>query len=152
MFDGVLRTICDQKDIACIVLTRHREQIDAIGALGLPNCMVPASAIDSRSLMYAADVMIGAGGTMTREAALMGIPTWTMFVGATPAVDTWLERAGKLRRLVAPEQLSRLAPRPAPPRSLSEMRARSEAIQQAFFDATLAASTRARLAEGAGRA
>jgi uncharacterized protein len=141
LFEGVLRTICDQKDIACVVLTRHREQIEAIGALGLPNCIVPIAAIDSRSLMYAADVMIGAGGTMTREAALMGIPTWTMFAGTVPAVDAWLERAGKLRRLVAPEQLSRLGPRPAPPRSLSEMRARSEAIEQAFFDATLAAGT-----------
>ena len=33
-------------------------------------------AVDSRSLLCAADLFIGAGGTMTREAALMGMPTF----------------------------------------------------------------------------
>jgi predicted glycosyltransferase len=72
--------------------------------------------------VYAADVMIGAGGTMTREAALMGIPTWTLFAGKTPAVDAWLEREGMLSRLTQAEQLAPLTPRPASPRTPVQLR------------------------------
>ena len=100
-----------------MVLTRHAEQIAAIEALGLPNCVVPRAAIDSRSLVYAADLMIGAGGTMTREAAVMGIPTWTLFAGKTPAVDEWLERHGMLSRLTARRATGRTSRRGDPARA-----------------------------------
>ena len=122
LFEETLRTLCRQPGVVCIVLTRHPEQIAAIDGLGLGNCIVPRTAIDSRSLMYAADVMIGAGGTMTREATLMGIPTWTMFAGKTPAVDRWLERRGMLRRLTRAEQIAALTPRPTRPRTPEELR------------------------------
>ena len=101
LFEAALGTVCSQPGVLCVVLARHPEQIAAIEALGLPNCVLPRAAIDSRSLVYAADLMIGAGGTMTREAAVMGIPTWTLFAGKTPAVDEWLERRGMLSRLTA---------------------------------------------------
>ena len=45
------------------------------------------------------DLMVGAGGTMTREGALMGVPTVSMFAGRRPAVDRWLEERGALRRV-----------------------------------------------------
>jgi predicted glycosyltransferase len=123
LFEAALQTICAQPGVVCVVLTRHAEQVAAVERLGLGNCIVARHALDSRSLVYAADVMIGAGGTMTREAALMGIPTWTLFAGKTPAVDLWLERRGMMSRLVRAEQLSHLAPResaPCPPETLRE--------------------------------
>jgi predicted glycosyltransferase len=138
MFESTLSTICLQDDLVCVVLTRHPEQTAAIEALGFPNCIVPRRAIDSRSLIYAADAMIGAGGTMTREAAVMGIPTWTMFAGTTPAVDTWLERQGMLKRLVSAEQLAKLTPRHGQPRSPADLRRRGEAIEGVFVEVTLA--------------
>ena len=55
--------------------------------------------------------------TMTREAALMGIPTFTLFAGKMPAVDTWLENQGMLARLTEPTQLAGLAPRASQPRT-----------------------------------
>jgi uncharacterized protein len=122
LFEATLTTLCRQPGVVCVVLTRHPEQIAAIDGLDLGNCIVPRVAIDSRSLMYAADVMIGAGGTMTREATLMGIPTWTMFAGKTPAVDRWLERRGMLRRLTRAEQIADLTPRRTSPRTPDELR------------------------------
>ena len=59
---------------------------------------------------------------MTREATLMGIPTWTVFAGKTPAVDRWLERRGMLRRLTRAEQVADLAPRRTRPRTPEELR------------------------------
>jgi predicted glycosyltransferase len=139
LFEPALRTVCSQEGVVCVALTRHPEQIAAIERLALRNCVVPNAVVDSRSLVYAADVMIAAGGTMTREAAIMGIPTWTMFAGKTPAVDVWLERGGALGRLVAPEQLADLTPRGADPRSPEQLSARGRAIEDVFVRETLAA-------------
>ncbi len=138
LFVEALRTLGLQDDLVCVVLPRHPEQVAAIQQLGLGNCIIPGAAIDSRSLMYAADAMIGAGGTMTREAALMGIPTWTLFAGRPPAVDGWLERQGMLARLTRADQLSALAPRPDPPRSPATLRARAQEIGSLFVKTTLA--------------
>jgi uncharacterized protein len=140
LFEAALRTVCARDGVLCVVLTRDAEQIAAIEDLGLPRCVVPRAAIDSRSLVYAADVMIGAGGTMTREAAVMGIPTWTLFAGKPPAVDAWLERHGKLRRLTAADQLAQLTPRRERPRTPEEMQERGRAIEDVFVRETLAAA------------
>jgi hypothetical protein len=139
LFEPALRTICSQEGVVCVVLTRHPEQIAALQRLGLRNCIIPNTAIDSRSLVYAADVMIAAGGTMTREAAIMGIPTWTLFAGKTPAVDVSLEREGVLRRLTRPDQLGHVAPRPAGPRTPAQLRARGRALEEVLVRETLAA-------------
>ena len=139
LFETALRTVCSQEGVVCVVLTRHAEQIAAIEDLGLPNCIVPRTAIDSRSLIYAADVMIGAGGTMTREAAVMGIPTWTLFAGKTPAVDAWLERREMIRRLTRPDQLAHLTPRLSSPRTPGELHARGRLLEGVVVRETLAA-------------
>lgn len=143
VFMDALRTICGQKEVLCVALTRHPEQTALIERLGLENCIVPSSAIDARSLIFAADLMVGAGGTMTREAALMGIPTWTAFAGATPAVDRWLEDQGLLRRLSDPAELGRLEPRRNAPRTPAELRAKAVGIERVVIDAICAAAGKA---------
>jgi predicted glycosyltransferase len=89
----VLRDPC----VRVVVLPRHEGQRRELADLSLSRCFVPDHAIDSRSLMLQADLMIGAGGTMTREAALLGVPTASLFAGRRPAVDTWLEEHGFMR-------------------------------------------------------
>ncbi len=150
MFEAALRAICAGHDVGCVVLARHPEQVKGVKAMALPNCIVPEKAVDSRSLMYVADAMIGAGGTMTREAALMGVPTWTMFAGTPPAVDRWLERQGRLCRLTDPDPLSGLGPRPVEPVKPSVLRERSAAIEQAFVTATLSATPPSQRANSQG--
>lgn len=128
MFIEALRTLGTNSAVRLIVLARHAEQRSALESLGLPNLVVPKAALDARSLMYAADVVIGAGGTMTREAALLGLPTWTVFGGRVPAVDRWLERRGLLRRLNDPSQLRDVTPRPHAPRPPEQLRRRADEL------------------------
>lgn len=139
LFAEALRVVCSQDDVVCVVLVRHSEQHAEIAALELPNCVTPLTVVDSRSLIYAADAMVGAGGTMTREAVLMGIPTWTVFAGQTPAVDAWLEDQGRLARLSDAQQLTRLKPRSSSPHSPAGLRERGRAIERVFVDAIVAA-------------
>ena len=61
--------------------------------------------MDGPSLVYLADLVVSAGGTMNREAALLGTPTWTTFAGAMGAVDRSLIESGQMRLLERPDQL-----------------------------------------------
>jgi uncharacterized protein len=138
LFIETLRRLNRQDRVNCVVLTRRPAQREALRALALPRLMLPERAVDSRSLMYAADLVVGAGGTMTREAAILGVPTISVFAGPVPAVDRWLERRGMLRRLERPEQLVAVKPRPGPPTALRFLRQRSEELVEEFVDAVLA--------------
>jgi predicted glycosyltransferase len=66
---------------------------------------VPRRAIDGRSLVAFADVLVSAGGSMNREAAALGTPVWTMFEGRMGAVDERLVAEGRLRVLRDPEDV-----------------------------------------------
>jgi len=129
----VLDRIGADASIRAVVLARHPEQRDALAALRLPNLVVPEGAVDSRSLMYAADLVVGAGGTMTRESALLGVPTVSIFAGRPAAVDAWLEARGLLTIARPGDELAFEA-RPREPVPLDELRRRGAAAVGCFAD------------------
>lgn len=88
-----------------VVITRTGEQADAIEGLDLPRLVVPRRTVDARSLIALGDVVVSAGGTMNREAAVLGTPVWSVFEGRMGAVDELLMREGRLRTLAGPEDL-----------------------------------------------
>jgi len=91
---------------ATVVLARTDEQRAAVRALGIPHVAVPDRAVDGRSLVALADVLVSAGGTMNREAAVLGTPVWSIFEGRLGAVDEQLAREGRLRFLHDPAELT----------------------------------------------
>ena len=88
-----------------VVLTRTPEQRRAVASLGLERLVAPERAQDGRSLVALADTLVSAGGTMNREAAVLGTPVWSIFEGPLGGVDELLMREGRLRMLRAPEEL-----------------------------------------------
>ena len=134
-----LRAVC-RDGVRCVILPRHTEQRDQLAALDLPGAVIPEHAVDSRSLMYMADLVIGAGGTMTREAALIGVPTASVYAGGVPAVEQTLEGDGRLRRVQSPAELAPVGRRASPPRSLADLRAASERQIGVWVDAVVSAS------------
>jgi predicted glycosyltransferase len=76
---------------------------------------------------------------MTREAALLGIPTVSVFAGRRPRVDEWLEERGLLARLSAADQLARVERRPNEPRPVNDLRERGQTLVDAFVDAVASA-------------
>lgn len=116
----------------CVVLARRADQRQQFAGLELPNLLLPQHAIDSRSLMCMADLVIGAGGTMTREAALLGVPTLSVFTGRTGAVDRWLEQRGALRRLHSIDELPPVERAPRARCECVERRARGERLVRDF--------------------
>src|SRR5205085_1753811 len=58
------------------------------------NLHIPDHALDGPQLL-AADAVFSAGGTMAREAAVLGTPAYSLFAGERPAVDELLVREGR---------------------------------------------------------
>jgi predicted glycosyltransferase len=94
----VLRGLAGRHNVSCVVVARNRAQQRRILALGLQDVLVPDGPLDGVGLMAAADFVVGAGGTMLREAAALGTPAYTLSSSAGP-VEASLLAAGRLTRL-----------------------------------------------------
>ena len=101
----LLRHVVEAEGAQAVVLARTPEQREDIRALGLERVIVPDRAVDGRSLVAFADALVSAGGTMNREAAVLGTPVWSIFEGKMGAVDELLAREGRLRFLKDPQEV-----------------------------------------------
>jgi uncharacterized protein len=79
-----------------------------------PSVQVLRTAVDGPSLLWYSDVVIGAGGTMTREAAVLGTPAYNVFGGQPSAVDNHLVERGRMARVSSEADFESVALRKKP--------------------------------------
>lgn len=103
LLDRVLRRLADE-EVQTVVLARTDEQRRAVRAVS-ERFVVPGRAVDGSSLVALADVLVSAGGTMNREAAVLGTPVWSIFEGRLGGVDERLVAEGRLRLLSDPAEI-----------------------------------------------
>jgi uncharacterized protein len=111
LFRALVERLRDDRDVQVIVLPRTRKQgEDLKRAYGMKSAPfhVPDKAVDALSLMAHSDAVLSGGGTMAREAAILGTPAYSIFAGRSGAVDTALEREGKLVILRKIEEVKNL--------------------------------------------
>jgi predicted glycosyltransferase len=108
----LLRRLSAHEETQTVVLARTDEQRRAIGDLALERVIVPERAVDGRSLVAFADLLVSAGGTMNREAAVLATPVWSIFEGRLGAIDELLAGQGRLRFLRDPQEIE-IAKKPA---------------------------------------
>ena len=65
--------------------------------------------VDTFSLMKASDLVIGAGGTMNREAAVLGTPVISCYPGKLLAVDGYYIEKGLMKRSTKVEEIVEMA-------------------------------------------
>jgi predicted glycosyltransferase len=99
----VLRRLLDE-EAQVVVLARTDDQRSALRELD-GSLSVPEHAVDGRSLAALADLVVSAGGTMIREAAVLGTPVWSIFEGRLGAVDELLIAEGRVHFLRDPGEL-----------------------------------------------
>ena len=109
VFADLLRRLGSDGGVQAVVLPRTAEQSRQIRALALPSLVVPDQAVDARSLIALADLVVSAGGTMNREAVALDVPAYTTFAGRVGAVDEMLVRQGRLRLLRSADELELVA-------------------------------------------
>jgi predicted glycosyltransferase len=105
LFEDVLTRLGADPGVQAVVLCRTDAQRESIAARSLASLVLPDRAIDAQSLIAASDLVVSAGGTMNREAVALGVPVYTTFAGQLGAVDEGLIAAGRLRQLVAVDQI-----------------------------------------------
>lgn len=95
---SVLTPIVDslKDDADILILPRFKTQGEIFK--DLENVHVLKTPVDTFSLMKKADLVIGAGGTMNREAALLGTPVISCYPGKQLSVDTYYINKGLMKR------------------------------------------------------
>lgn len=111
-FAEILRRTLADPGVRAVLLPRTADQVAEYARLD--GAVIPRRAVDGSSLLACADLTVGAGGTMNRESALLGTPTYTVFAGRLAAVDAALIRSGRLHDLRADGTFPVLEKRRAP--------------------------------------
>ncbi|MBW9223037.1 DUF354 domain-containing protein [Methanothermococcus sp. SCGC AD-155-E23] len=88
-------------DCNIVVFPRSKKQRRMYSLLGVT---IP-EVVDTISLLYYADAMVGAGGTMNREAAVIGVPTVSCYPGCILGVDNYLIERGRMVHLVSVKEI-----------------------------------------------
>jgi len=101
IIDGLIKKLKEPTQI--VFLPRYQEQIEIVKEFH-GGVIVPEKVIDGSSLLYFSSVFIGAGGTMTAESALMGIPTITCYPGEPTFVERYLIRKKLSYREIDPRK------------------------------------------------
>ena len=94
LFDDLINYLAHKEGIYILFLPRISSQIDNIHHL--PNFHVAQKIYNGPDLLYCADAVISGGGTMNREAAVLGTPTYTIFKGEIGEVDRYLIQRNRM--------------------------------------------------------
>ena len=96
LFDEALNYVSHHENIFIILLPRNAQQRQKYEALKLPNVLIPSRVLDGPNLVYFSDLIVGAGGTMNREAVVLGSPVYSLFMGMLGSIDKKLIELGKM--------------------------------------------------------
>lgn len=111
LYRGVLDRLARTEATVVVLIPRSLRQgpeaRERFEAAGRPDSLViPERAVDAQSLVGLSDLVVGAGGTINREAVALGTPVYTIFSGRMGAVDERLIAAGRLVQLRDPAELA----------------------------------------------
>ncbi len=99
--------IAASRNVRAVWLRRNPDD-DVPESARCERILVPEAPMDGLSLLAAADLAVSGGGTMNREAALLGTPAYSIFTGPVGALDQELIRGGRLVAVREPESVSRI--------------------------------------------
>jgi predicted glycosyltransferase len=92
-----------------VLLPRTAQQAASLAAEGFEGLLWKDKPLDGRQLISGADAVISAGGSMNREAAVLGTPAYSIYAGKLAAIDRALVAEGKLVLLRSSADIAALA-------------------------------------------
>ncbi len=123
LFERVVRQLLQRQEIKVVLLPRRPEDLAPYAEIDAYK-VIPGAPVDTRSLLSYSAGLIGAGGTMNREAALLGTPVFSLYAGKPAALDRRLIYEGRLHLLSdGDEPVARLLGlmRGAPPQTAASL-------------------------------
>ncbi len=107
LFDQLLTHLAEGNDERYLLfLPRLSNQGDTVSHLA--NIHIATKTYDGPNLIYHADLVISGGGTMNREAAVLGTPVYTVFKGQMGAVDRYLMDKGLMKQIETAEDIKQV--------------------------------------------
>ena len=85
-----------------VLIPRDKEQLMMYKEIKNPKLFIPDKVIDAHNLIYNSKLMIGGGGTMNREAVVLGIPVISTYQGDLLRIDRWLVDEGYMAHRITP--------------------------------------------------
>ena len=111
LFDRLLERLLTMSQAKVVLLPRNEGQRIRYTERRDASLIVPPQALDGANLIAQSDLVVSAGGTMNREAAALGIPAASIYLGEWAAIDEELVKDGRLQKVSTPEDLERLVVR-----------------------------------------
>lgn len=99
LFDEALNHLLANENVRVVLLPRNTTQRDGYSSSERANLIIPAEPLSGPDLIAASDLVISAGGTINREAAALGVPVASVYVGKWAAVDELLVKEKRLKRI-----------------------------------------------------
>jgi uncharacterized protein len=101
LFTETLRFLADKAHIRVVALPRNAKQNrrlrkDWAALIAAGRMLIPQAPLNGLNLIWFSDLVISGGGTMSREAAALGVPVYSIFRGTIGAVDKYLAQKGRL--------------------------------------------------------
>jgi len=93
-------------DVQVVVLPRYTTQGERLRKRFGSRIVVPEHVIDAISLMQASSVVVGGGGTLTAEAALLGVPAISYYLAEPTFVEKFLIQYGLVERILDPTRIA----------------------------------------------
>lgn len=109
ILDKLLDKFAERKDVKIVLLPRKDYQgVELREKHPQRNIIIPPGVLDGKNLLSQADLVVSGGGTMTREAAALGIPAITVFAGNLGAVDKYLLEENRLLEIKNEKELAEI--------------------------------------------
>ena len=105
LFEEVVNYIGNFSDSVMVILPRNEKSQKQMIIDIWPQwyrerkIIIPEQVVNGLDLIWYSDFVISGGGTMNREAAALGVPTYSIFRGKIGAVDKYLSKNGRLTLL-----------------------------------------------------
>jgi len=103
LFDQLMNRLLATPLIKVVLLPRSESQRNLYSTKSGSSLILPQDPIDGANLIAHSDLVVSAGGTMNREAAALGIPAASIYLGQWSAIDQELVKEGRLLKISTPE-------------------------------------------------
>jgi predicted glycosyltransferase len=118
----------DFKGNELVALCRYEDQLERIKRRFGRSYTIPEGAVDGAGLIEKSDVFVGMGGTMTTEAALLGVPAVSAFQGAELYTEKYLQSKRLLLRARSVGEVSKCVRASLDPRYKASYQRRARAL------------------------
>jgi len=108
LFAQLLRRLQGGDGVSVVLLARTPAQAEGLEREGFGDLLWRGEMLDGRQAVAGADAVVSAGGSMNREAVVLGTPAYSIYAGKMGAVDRSLVAAGRLRLVESASDVERL--------------------------------------------